>query len=50
MMILEAIETLYEAVVILDDGPSASDLLIVSCDSGSDKVFDVTGISRILEK
>jgi hypothetical protein len=51
MMVLESMETLYEAVCTLDAGVSStSDLLVVACDSGSDKVFDFTGISRILEK
>jgi hypothetical protein len=50
IMILEAIEILYGAVAALDGESTVSDLIVVSCDSGSDKVFDFTGISRILEK
>lgn len=46
---IEAITLLYEAVADLF-GSAKSDLAIASCDSGSDKIFDFTGLAAVIEK
>jgi hypothetical protein len=46
---IDAITTMYEAIASLL-GRSESDLIIASCDSGSDKLFDFAGLSDVIEK
>ncbi len=45
---MEAVTTLYEVFADLGARP-ASDLVLVSCDSGSDKVFDYAGLPDLIE-
>jgi hypothetical protein len=46
---IDSISILYIAVADLF-GSSSSDLAVASCDSGSDKVFDFTGLAEVVEK
>lgn len=45
---LSAIESLYEVLTSLD-GIGTSNLVVISCDSGSDKSFDLLGISKVVD-
>jgi len=46
--LLEGISDLYEACAAVNDA-SPDDLVVVSCDSGSDKAFDFMGAASIIE-
>jgi hypothetical protein len=48
VMLMDSIEGLYHSAATLEN-LSPSDLAVAACDSGSDKSFDFTGISRIIE-
>jgi len=46
--LLEGVSDLYEACAAVNDA-SPDDLVVVSCDSGSDKSFDLMGAASIIE-
>jgi hypothetical protein len=49
IMALEAVHKLYRAVASIE-GVVDSDLVIVACDSGSDKSFDFLGLAKLMEQ
>lgn len=46
---LESISNLYSVVATLD-GEAESDLIVLACDSGSDKSFDFLGLAKLTEQ
>ena len=46
---IDSVTSMYEGVAVLLNR-SESDLIIASCDSGSDKIFDFAGLSDVVEK
>lgn len=47
--VLEAITNLYTVFATLEGG-SESDLIVIACDSGSDKSFDFLGMAKFMEQ
>jgi hypothetical protein len=47
--VLQSITLFYEALAILED-KSADDLIVLTCDSGSDKSFDFLGAAKLMEQ
>ncbi len=46
---LEAVQLLYESVAILQNHQTEQQLILLACDSGSDKSFDLLGIAKLVE-
>jgi hypothetical protein len=46
---LEAVQLLYESVAILNDQKNEQQMVLLACDSGSDKSFDLLGIAKLVE-
>ncbi|NRA84168.1 MAG: hypothetical protein HRU22_10505 [Gammaproteobacteria bacterium] len=46
---LEAISNFYEAIAIIE-GVNKNELIVLACDSGSDKSFDFLGLAKVMEQ
>jgi hypothetical protein len=46
-MVLESVESLYEAAAIMEN-LAPSGLIVASCDSGSNKIFDFKGVRKLV--
>ena len=46
---LEAVQLLYESVAILEGQRNDQQMILLACDSGSDKSFDLLGIAKLVE-
>jgi hypothetical protein len=46
---LEAVQLLYESVSIMQEQRNEQQMILLACDSGSDKSFDLLGIAKLVE-